>query len=88
MATLTNSFVEEIEYFGQLRPAKLVFGFGNDVIDSSRSEVLQSVSGSCWKIWGSRGMGMGMGIVWGSDGNEHGFPAACVLLNMFPLGDG
>ena len=86
MATLTNSFVEEIEYFGQLWPAKLVFGFGNDVIDSSRSEVLQSVSGLCWKTWGSRGMVMG--IFGGSDGNEHGFPAACVLLNMFPLGDG
>ena len=86
MATLTNSFVEEIEYFGQLRPAKLVFGFGNDVIDSSRSEVLQSVSGFSGKIWGSRGMGMG--IVGRSDGNEHGFPASCVLLNMFPFGHG
>ena len=41
--TLTNSFVEEIEDFGQLGPAKLVFGFGDDVIDSTGGQIPQGV---------------------------------------------
>lgn len=73
---LTNSLVKEIENVGQLGPAKLVFGFGNDVVDSPRSQAFQGVRGFDGKLRRSR-----------RNWDENCFPVARGLVNMLPLGN-